>query len=57
MGPYQEEGDMRPQVDDGCTRRNGIANMIVRVLLPLAVRRMLLARRLMVHEGVIRVAL
>jgi hypothetical protein len=53
MRPYQEEVDMRAQIDDGCTRKNGIANIIVQVLLPLAVRRMLLGCRLMVHEGVI----
>jgi hypothetical protein len=51
------EGDMRAQIDDGHTRGNGVANTIVRVLLPLAVRRMRSGRRLVVHEGVIRVAL
>lgn len=53
MGLYRE-GDMRAQIEDGHTRGNGVANVIVRVLLPSAVRRMRSSRRLVVHEGVIR---
>jgi hypothetical protein len=56
MGLYRE-GDMRARIDDGHTRGNGVANTIVRVLLPSAIRRMRSGRRLVVHEGVIRVAL